>query len=243
MSDPDGPAEVRPESPRSSGAAFVGDLDLSLRAMGRAPLLVVLSLALSALMSLHGPAGLLTLPVAVVYAGFVGTQRVWFARLFDGDKLAVGELWPVTRRYIGRFIALGLAVGAALLPILLIAVTLHRGVANASALLVVLGVCVGVVMDFALTFVVPALAFTTDSVRTAWDLGIGMLREHWPASLWYALTPGLTIVAIGRLLQHGSPSVVEVALTTAIAGFVSLWFKGAIVAFYLRHQPAASPND
>ena len=39
-----------------------------------------------------------------------------------------------------------------------------------------------IVMDFALTFVTPALAYTTRSVVRAWDIGLAMIRQTWPRS-------------------------------------------------------------
>src|SRR6266404_7511603 len=36
-----------------------------------------------------------------------------------------------------------------------------------------------IAMDFALTFVTPALAYTTRSVILAWDIGLSMIRQTW----------------------------------------------------------------
>ena len=87
--------------------------------------------------------------------------------------------------------------------------------------------------DVLLTFVTPALAYTTRSVRAALRLGLRMLTKTWPRSAWYALTPGLVLVTAISFARRSPASF----LMTAVVSVVALWFKGAVAAFYLRVLP------
>jgi hypothetical protein len=94
------------------------------------------------------------------------------------------------------------------------------------------------ILDVALTFVTPALTFTTSSARGAFSIGVTMLRVFWPASAPYALMPALIFILgaqafLGPFIGAGGALV-----ATALAGLLSLALKGATVAFYLRHLPA-----
>ncbi len=92
-------------------------------------------------------------------------------------------------------------------------------------------------MDFALTFVVPELALATTSVSTAWREGLRLIQQTWPRCGWYVLTPGLTLVALAQGLRPTADSPLLTVATTAVAATLALWFKSAIVAFYLRERP------
>src|SRR2546421_7542208 len=85
-----------------SSATFRGDLVRSARAWASAPALVVLTLGLwlgyagiNQIMTSPGARAdvrLLTLPIGLFWAGFAGTQRVWYLRLFRGKSLRPGEI-------------------------------------------------------------------------------------------------------------------------------------------------------
>jgi len=64
-----------------------------------------------------------------------------------------------------------------------------------------------------------------------------MLRETWPASAWYALTPGLTLPALGFALPRSALGHWGKVLVGVSGALLALWFKGAVVAFYLRNHP------
>jgi hypothetical protein len=238
VSTGDASREVVPGSPRSGGAVFVGDLVTSARMLRKAPLMLVIALLLSIPFSALGVAGVLVaLPVVILQAGFVGTERMWFARLIEGDTLDRAEIWPTTRQCMSRFIMLGLLVGTASVPVTAVLGAVFVHIAHSTGAFVAAAICFGVIVDVVLTFVVPALALTTASVGKAWELGTAMLRTTWPASVWYALTPGLTLVVIPQALRGGRSDHAILVVSSLVAAALALWFKGAIVAFYLRHEP------
>ena len=217
--------------------SFACDLKWSARALRRAPLLVSLTVVLAVPYALAGAALFLLLPAYVLQAGFAGTQRVWFARLDDRDTLETGEIWPMTRAFIGRFVVLGLEVFAGtLVPVALVSIALVRGGAPID-IVIVLDVVATVLVDVLLTFVVPALALTTSSVNEAWRIGLRMIRRTWPKSAWYVCAPGLTIVLAARAFDRGAVDPWAHVTVSVITAVVALWFKGAIVAFYVRRAP------
>lgn len=94
-----------------------------------------------------------------------------------------------------------------------------------------------VVTDVSLTFVTPALAFSTRRVRRALAIGLRMIRSEWPVSAWYVLVPPLAAVLIVQILTRTSDVPVGIQLlTSAFATLLNLWFKGATAAFYLRRH-------
>jgi hypothetical protein len=200
-------------------------------------MLVVLTIILHIGFYVSGPIIFVGAPLLLVEAGFVGTQRVWFARIYRGDELSGREIVPLTRSFIGRFVVLGLLMSVALSPFLLLARPPHQRLQTGWAIVVV---AVLLVLDIALTFVVPALALTTRSVSDALRIGLRMIKEAWPTSAWYLLTPGLTLVLLSNAVRLSSYRP-NVALRVALLGstaVLAVWFKGAIVAFYLRQPPA-----
>jgi hypothetical protein len=204
----------------------------------RAPLLIAATVVLSLPVPMLGGArAIIALPFEIVLAGFFGTQRVWFARLYGGDSLNWRDLWPVTRSFIGRFVALGVAVAIVSTPVYvaLPLVLLGSGMSLRAAIAVFIGY--GLLLDVALTFVVPALALTTASVRVAGRVGLRMIRQTWPRCAWYAFTPGLTLAVLAQTFRPASSPPATTLVTIAATSTVALWFKGAIVAFYLRQNP------
>jgi hypothetical protein len=91
-----------------------------------------------------------------------------------------------------------------------------------------------VVIDLALTFATPALAFSTRTATEALRMGLRMLRDHWPRTAWYALMPPLAVVVLLRVAQAQETSRVVVILSV-FGALLNLWFKGATAAFYLRN--------
>lgn len=220
--------------------AFRGDLARSWEAIGVAPMLIVLTIVLQISFSISGPIQFVFLPLALVEAGFLGTQRYWFASVYRGERLSSHEVVQLTRSYIGRFVLLGLLSTVAVSPFLLIAHPPHERVQTGWAIVLV-ALILG--LDIALTFVVPALALTTRSVRDALRIGLRMISEAWPGSAWYLLTPGLTLVLLSNAIRLSSDGP-SLPLRIALGGFtamLALWFKSAIVAFYLR-QPLSPPR-
>jgi hypothetical protein len=106
----------------------------------------------------------------------------------------------------------------------------------------VLAILVTLVIDFGLTFVVPALAFETDSATNALRSGIEMLRRTWPSSLWYALAPGLAISFASLLVSTHALGGWGRPVLWGICGMVAFALRGAVVPFYLRHHPDVGPD-
>jgi hypothetical protein len=103
---------------------------------------------------------------------------------------------------------------------------------------IVFAIVMSFVLDVALTFVTPALTFTTLSARRALSIGVDMLRAHWPAAAPYALTPALVVIFGTQMVVQPLAGPAGAVVASAAAGLFALALKGATVAFYLRHPPA-----
>src|SRR2546422_6180770 len=100
--------------------------------------------------------------------GWYGAERVFFQRRLRDEPVAVRHLLGLVGPFIGRFFAVGLPFGIVLAGFYFTAFRVHRPVRgpmpgwfHVGAGLCLLG------MDFALTFVTPALAYTTRSALRA----------------------------------------------------------------------------
>jgi hypothetical protein len=177
-------------------------------------------------------------PVLFFSIGYVGTERIWYLRVFRGESLTPNLVWKLSWDFLGRYLVLGLMV---LWPLYVYAVgglLLFHGAQL--PLWYWVGVyCLITVADFALTFVTPALAYSTRKATQATRIGMGMIREYWPATATYVLVPPLAILLLARFNpQHLNPA--GVVLTTAASTLLNLLMKGATAAFYLRRHPAVS---
>ncbi len=221
---------------------FVSDLVQSGAVLLQRPALPILTLGLALATEVpslwRSPhdwwAGLIFLAANVVMAGWVGTQRIWYLRAFRGGDIRPIELISLTGSFIPRFVILGVLItipNAAVLPLL--AWVVHNPRTLLTAWLVV-PLVVSVTTDVLLTFVTPALAYSTRHVGEAFLAGLRLLRREWPHCAWYALVPPLALIIVTRLLPRSALSP-AVSAIVRIAGFmVGLWLKGAIAAYYLR---------
>jgi uncharacterized membrane protein len=251
-----GAAAVEPVRPTGKPwPVFVSDLRESAKALKRAPALwiitVVIQLA-AVLPRLYPALAILTLLVDLFLLGFVGVQRVWFARLFRNRPFSNSEIFPLAGRFFGRFLVLELLASipslVVFLPFLFVAIgratnnvqyQMHPGThVNISPYYVVVPVlCMTVLFDVLGTFIVPTLSLRTRSAVESIRLGIRMIRQTWPHSAWYIFAPALTLTAITFTLPRSSvPTGIDFVLVGASA-LIALWFKGAITAFYLRAFP------
>jgi hypothetical protein len=170
----------------------------------------------------------------IFQVGWCGSERIFFFRQFVGKSVRLGELVHLTKAFVGRFLALGLLVLAAVgIPLVGAAVLLGASPKQPPYRLAMAGS--SVVVDFALTFVTPALALSTRSVREALRIGLAMLRRTWPRCTLYVLCPPLALQAH----SVAYPATLPMVQLIAVAGLtiVSLLAKGATVAFYLREMP------
>src|SRR5258705_11242116 len=91
---------------------FIDDLRASVSAWGKAPLLPVLTVLIGvgrepARRTLLGDwAQVITFGLGLVSIGWLGTQMIWYQRVFDGQNLHPRELIPVTLRFILRYFLL-----------------------------------------------------------------------------------------------------------------------------------------
>lgn len=215
--------------------------------MRSSPLLLVFTIAESGVSSgillaseaSHGAArwwlNTLWWATALLWLGFLGTQRVWLQRAFRAEKLGVDEAISLTLRFVRRFVELALLVSIPLVPVAIVVTSIDPD-SRPSLLLLAAYV---LILDATLTFVVPALALTTRSPLQALRIGRQMIAATWPSCAWYLFLPGLTF-ALLLFVVPDSPSLMGLRLLGALFfPVVALWFKGAIVAFYLRHMPTS----
>jgi len=242
--------------------AFWLDLEKALRAWGAAPALPIVSIVLGLLTELssiaepglHAAApsipwfALLTLisvPFVFFWTGWLGTQRLWYLRIFRDQKLSAAEAWRLSWSYLGRFLVLGLIVGFPITALILAVIvaeartTAETGAVTPSQLP---GWTTGVflaywfAMDVLLTFVTPALAFTTRRVRDAMAIGWSMLRSTWPRCAVYALLPPLTLIAFATY-NPSAVSPLGLLVISVMSTLIGLVTKGAIASFYIDHGP------
>jgi hypothetical protein len=129
------------------------------------------------------------------FIGFVFILACASAAAYSNRHTAIFGLPILTSSFFARFLRLGLLCSVpTLLPaIVVIGMEAHRqppGTTPAVAFglsVFILGVIV--ILDAALTFVVPALAFSTDSVSDAFGTGLATIEATWPSCAWYVVTP------------------------------------------------------
>ena len=249
---------------------FTSDLRMSLRAMATDPRLPAISIALAALGYLTSVfpeaiapiATLLALPVSIFNVGYVGAERIWFARLFNGESLDGRGIWKWSWHFFSRYLLLGLLVLAILSPLIIIYLIevfdligdtvreTRRGTTEISdrdleeALLtptnIVLSVVLMFLIDILLTFTTAALAFTTHRPLEAMKLNLRLIRKELPTSLLYVLIPPLAIVLSWRVTTPGAFGPAVYLGGGLLAVSFNLLMKGATAAFYLRKVDSLS---
>lgn len=241
-----------PQSGRP-GTTYWSDLKWSARTLAASPWLVVLSVALVAMLDVGyrdvRPVALtrfLTFVAEVFEVGFVGTQRVWFLRKERGGGVEPREVWSLSWRFFGRFLCLGLLFAVAFAIVLVptaIATFPPGGTTTTTSVpggFTASLVGTTFVLDVVLTFVVPALALSTRSVRSAFRIGWRITASLWPTNLWYLFAPGITLLALAGALPRSLVSNGVAIVLGLIGALLGLWFKGANAAFYIRAMPPAS---
>src|SRR2546425_9641376 len=189
-----------------------------------------------------------TFAVMLFYVGWLGAERVFFQRHLEGKPVSLPQLLRLVKAFVGRFFKLGV-----LFVIVLIAFffALASGLGIDIAHLPDTGAqfplsfqvsfaALAIAIDFALTFVTPALAYTTRSVIRAWDIGLSMIRQTWPRSALYVLCPPLALNLLNLIYPVSSPTV-GLAISCVLV-VLSLLAKGTIAAFYLRERGTYSDD-
>jgi hypothetical protein len=209
------------------------------RAAPGLPIVAVILVVLSTISATPGrnPLILLALFAAgILNLGWLGTQLVWYQRVFDGQRLDFRELLPLTWSFVARYLVLlCLPAVLAAIALVLIALTWHSldvlksfGGRAAIALFIAIFQVIG-------TFIVPALAYTTRKVTRAIPIGLAMLAQRWPRNWMYLLVPAAVTVALGGI-GWLFPSTAQTALGL-LGAVIYLAFTGAIARYYLWHFP------
>ena len=236
---------------------FREDLRQSLRAWGVEPRLPLLSLAIEAgpyivtaisyglagypgCNSTRGGCGFLFggLPFvlmifSLVFAGWFGAQRIIYMRAFEGRHLEKRELWPLISAFRGRYIVLGIVFGiTAIIPGLFVGLLLANQVHPGIGITVFIAFTVAI--DAAMTFVTPALAFSTRKVSQAIRMGFKLSKRTWPASALYLFVPPLALRAAAATFAGQRSIVIFAIVADTLSVLLLVWFKGATARFYLR---------
>lgn len=222
---------------------FRSDFQSAFRTLGRAPWLVVVAAALSAIpaglptTTHHRTAGwaVLLLPLFLFEIGFSGTQRVWLLRTWRQTPLSPRDCWTLSWRFFGPLFRLGLLmywpVAVLLIPTGIVAAEYH------ATWLVVVVAAASLLLDTLLTFVVPELIFGPPSAVDAWRSGRHLLRVSWPECRWYVVTPGLCLLVVGNSLERVGTQPWLSAIAAGVASVVALIMKSVILSYYIRLRP------
>lgn len=179
-----------------------------------------------------GIASLISFPLALISVGWIGSERIWFLRAFRGGRMTPGEAFRLLWQFWGRYFRLGLLFAVGYVPVLIVALVTRN-----VSLFIWLVVPFTLIFDFVMTFVTPALAYSTNSVLDAMSIGWEMIRKHWPRSAPYVFLPPLVLLILGRQLPSSFIGLWGTTVIACVGTLANLWFKGAVAAFYLRDYP------
>ncbi len=113
----------------------------------------------------------------LISIGYVGTERIWYLRVFRGVSTTPNLVLKLSRDFLGRYFVLGLMFsGPFWVYAISVVLLLHR--ARLPLWYWVGGYFIVMAADFALTFVTPALAYSTRKATAAARIGIGMMNLH-----------------------------------------------------------------
>ena len=246
---------VPPRIPASQ-AGFLTDLGRVLKAWRSAPLLPLLILAIGVLQLVRSSGegiGLLAGVVAFLLLGSTGAERLWYLRLWTGRTLTLQDAWRANLRCLGRFLVLALLVFGIALVVGLPAivgvvraadvagdgtVTFPDGLPTWTLVWFGLMVLVGYAL---LTFVTPALVYSSKRVRDAIPIGLRLLRVSWPHTAAYVLVPAVA-TALPTLLLGDDPFGRPSLLASATGILVLALCRGAVASYYVRTVPGAGPD-
>ena len=103
------------------------------------------------------------------------------------------------------------------------------------------GALLGVLGYALLTFVTPAIVYSSKRVRDAVPIGLRLLRVSWPQTAAYVLVPAVLAGAPSFFVDidpTARPSVVPLVLSTVVLALG----RGTVAAYYLRTVPGAGPD-
>jgi hypothetical protein len=177
----------------------------------------------------------LQLALGIFTAGWYGAERVFFQLHLARRPVSLRHLLGLVEPFVVRFVVLGLLFGLTLLTFLFVAVRILG-----TSVPLVGGVALIVGVDFLLTFVTPALAYSTRSVPSALSIGLTLIRQTWPRSALYVLCPPLALNVLNYVFPVGG--VIVHSIVTAAVVLTGLLAKGAVAAFYLRERGSYSED-
>jgi hypothetical protein len=235
----------------AASAQFTQDVVRALgvwRATPALPLLTVTFAVCAAWSSSRWTGHILAALVTVAFLGWAGSERLWYLRAFTGRTLSVRAALSVSFSYWPRLLCLSLLVGVVTVPLSIpITIAAMRGSTTGGTRHVNLGVgwlvysaALSLLIDFTLTFVTPALIYTSGRARDALTIGLGLLRQTWPHAAPYVLIPPLAVVILGRLSQ--GPVGVVGAAVIVVSYALNLLAKGATASYYLRLVAPIGPD-
>ncbi|TML01994.1 MAG: hypothetical protein E6G40_01555, partial [Actinobacteria bacterium] len=176
---------------------FLADVRSTVHVLVERPLLPLVSLIVWTVPVLLPPAlGLVAAPIWVFAVGYPGTERLWLLRGLRRQPFTFDQAFRRTWGYFGRFFRLELFIATP--------VAVGAGVGwlvSRTFLGLYLGLtAVAILLDFALTFVTPALAFSTRRAKEALAMGLRMIPSEWPRAALYVLVPPLAILLVAHLV-------------------------------------------
>jgi len=181
----------------------------------------------------------LRLPFGAFALGFLGMQREWYATAFSGARPSPRRIWTRTWRYFLRILPVAIAAVAGWMILgLVIFPLVVRGAYNLDSIWLRIEITAAIwsfVLDFVLTFVMPALVLTTANPFKAFAIGMRYLRRAWSAVKWHALVPPMAIIVLGQIIGGRDKGVLFGVAVTLLGAMASLLFKGAQLRAYLAH--------
>jgi hypothetical protein len=104
--------------PGQDEPSFWEDLRFSVAVWRRLPWLPVISVVFSLVTGfLPEPLWFVGLMISVLYAGWVGTERICYLRGLRAHPIGAGVLWRLTLAFVMRYATLGLVIGLPLAPV------------------------------------------------------------------------------------------------------------------------------
>ena len=228
---------------------FFSDITFSLKAWRRAPYLPLAAPVFILISNLlfqgdEPPAfmAVLALPLvilAIFFIGWLGTERMVYVAAWRGQTLGFRELTKLTSRYIGRFFLLGI-ITAPITVIPYLVLSASGGDVSDPGGYVFVFAALFFINGVLLTFVTPALVFSTPLAIGAFRFGWNTMKRTWPRCAPYLLVAPLlpaylAFVSIDRS-SYDDPLILTVNVFNAV---VLVLFKGATAAFYLRANEIA----
>lgn len=187
-----------------------------------------------------GALGFVALFFVVAFAGFYGTERVWFVVVDRGLEFTWYDIKDRTRKLWSRYIWLGVLVSVCTgVPFSIILSLTGDDALLRSALALLLYVP----LDVALTFATVVLAFHNVGAEDAVRRSVAILRAEWPDCAWFVLVPPLAVNIGFQILPNESVSLTARFAVGLAVELVAVLCKGATVLFYADRYPIPGMPD